>query len=107
MSSKERKARAILKLLEDMKWPSLSAHDKEGRVHGGLLLIPPDHVPDDKEAITVGTDEIYIGRYSPLADAIRDWQDTPHEPNYDVMKFQQIHDQRVRDAEARRLKEKE
>jgi hypothetical protein len=72
MSSKERKAKAILKLLEDMKWPTLDPH--EPGVHGGLKV----HLgsPTRSGGIQVGSDEIYIGRYSALADAIRDWQHT-------------------------------
>lgn len=68
MSSKERKAKAILKLLEDMKWPLLNPFTGE-LLHGGLKSEGSPRGP-------LQSDEVYIGRYSPLADAIRDWQHT-------------------------------
>ena len=71
MTPKEQKAKAILKLLADMKWPTLVPH--EHGVHGGLDC----HLGSPTQAGTepVKSTEIYIGRYSALADAIRDWQD--------------------------------
>ena len=70
MSNKERKAKAILKLLEDIKWPDRVPGMLQ--TYGGLLLRDaPHNLPQ--------TDEIYIGRYSPLADAIREWQHTKEE----------------------------
>jgi len=99
MKSKDEAAKGILKLLADMKWPSegFVDHGGDDGAHGGLHMLP-GHPRGASGNVLVRKNEMYIGRYSPLADAIRDWQDTPHEPNYDVMKFQQIHDQRVRDA---------
>jgi len=71
MTSKDRKAKAILKLLTNMKWPTLIPH--EHGVHGGLDC----HLGSPTGGTQVNRDEVYIGRYSVLADAIRDWQDTP------------------------------
>lgn len=81
MSSKERKAKAILKLLEDMKWPSEGFVDLDGgddSAHGGLHMAP-GHPRGASGNVLVRKNEMYIGRYSPLADAIRDWQHTKEE----------------------------
>jgi len=76
MSSKERKAKAILKLLEDMKWPDL--HPGDDVVHGGLE-ITKGHPKGVSGNLLVRNNEVYVGTYSPLADAIRDWQHTKEE----------------------------
>ena len=76
MSSKGRKAKAILRLLEDMKWPTWGPHFSG--VHGGLELIK-GHPRGVSGNLLVRNNEAYIGRYSPLADAIRDWQNTREE----------------------------
>ena len=75
MKSKDEAAKGILKLLADMKWPTLIPHEPGN--HGGLEISGPARcslVGRVANKLSVRNNEIYIGAYSPLADAIRDWQ---------------------------------
>ena len=74
MTPKDRKAKAILKLLTDMKWPDWEPHFSG--VHGGLE-VAPGHPRGVSGNVLVRSNEVYVGCYSALADAIRDWQHTP------------------------------
>jgi len=80
-ASKEQLALKILRLLADMKWPShgFVEHGGDDGAHGGLHMLP-GHPRGVSGNILVRKNEMYIGRYSPLADAIRDWQAAPSTP---------------------------
>ena len=80
MKSKDDAARAVLRLLLDMKWPD--KFQGEECIHGGLRIEDGvDRLGNRCVQIPRAT-EMYVGAYSPLADAIRDWQ-AAEEPGLD------------------------